>query len=81
MSGEIESVMQESRIFPAPEAFVAQANVSGMEAYQALCAEAQRDHGAFWARMAHENLIWKNHLPVRLTIRMLRFINGLQMVS
>ena len=59
MSGEIESVMQESRIFPVPEAFVAQANVSGMEAYQALCDEAQRDHGAFWARMAHENLIWK----------------------
>ena len=59
MSGEIESVMQESRIFPVPEAFVAQANVSGMQAYQALCDEAQHDHSAFWARMAHENLIWK----------------------
>ena len=39
----IESVLQESRIFPPSEAMVKQANVSGMAAYQALCDEAGRD--------------------------------------
>ena len=37
---EIETVKQETRVFLPPEAFVEQATVSGMEAYNALCAEA-----------------------------------------
>ena len=57
----IESVSNESRIFPPPEGFVKQANISGMAAYQALCDEAARDYTGFWARLARENLLW--HKP------------------
>ena len=56
--GNIESVLQEHRIFPPSAEFVQQANVSGMDAYRALCAEAERDFTGFWARLARENLEW-----------------------
>jgi acetyl-CoA synthetase len=55
----IQSVMQETRVFPPAEAFVKQANISGMAAYQAMCAEAEKDYEGFWARLAKENLLWK----------------------
>jgi len=55
----IESVLQESRLFPPPEGFVRDANVSGMAAYQALCDEASRDYEGFWARLASEHLLWQ----------------------
>jgi acetyl-CoA synthetase len=58
-SGMIESVLQEDRLFPPSPAFVKQANVSGMAAYQALCDEAARDFEGFWARLAKEHLLWK----------------------
>jgi len=54
----IESVLQERRVFPPPTDFVKQANVSGMAAYQALCAEAERDYEGFWARLAREHVKW-----------------------
>ncbi|HEV8259564.1 MAG TPA: acetate--CoA ligase [Burkholderiales bacterium] len=57
----IESVLQEHRVFPPPADFVKQANVSGMPAYQALCAEAERDYEGYWARLAREHVIW--HKP------------------
>ena len=60
-SATIESVLQESRLFPPSADFVKQANVSGMAAYQALCDEAERDFEGFWARQARETLIW--HKP------------------
>jgi acetyl-CoA synthetase len=42
-----------------PAALVAQARVSGMAAYQALVAEADADHEAYWSRLAREFLSWK----------------------
>ncbi len=60
MSG-IESVLQETRKFPPSAEFVKQANISGMAAYHALCAEAEKDFNGFWARLARENLLW--HKP------------------
>jgi acetyl-CoA synthetase len=54
----IESILQENRVFPPSAEFVKQANVSGMEAYNALCAEAERDFNGFWARLAREELTW-----------------------
>ena len=57
----IESVLNESRLFPPPAQFVKNANVSGMAAYQALCDEAQRDYAAFWGRLASEHVLW--HKP------------------
>jgi acetyl-CoA synthetase len=61
MSAQIESVLQEVRLFPAPEAFRKQATISGMEQYEALCAEASKDHAGFWGRLAREHLVW--HKP------------------
>jgi acetyl-CoA synthetase len=59
MSTTIESVLHEHRVFaPSPE-FVAQANVSGMDAYRALCAEAEADYPGYWARLAREHVTWK----------------------
>src|SRR5580692_3333373 len=66
MSSSIESVASEKRVFPPTEAFVKQANVSGMAAYQALCAEAERDFEGFWGRLARENLLW--HKPFSKTL-------------
>ncbi|TMS58497.1 acetate--CoA ligase [Imbroritus primus] len=54
----IESVLQENRVFPPPEALAKQATISGMAGYNALCAEAERDYEGFWARLGRENLHW-----------------------
>ena len=59
MSGGIESVLSETRIFPPSPEFVKNANVSGMAAYKALCDEAERDFEGFWARLAREHLLWR----------------------
>jgi acetyl-CoA synthetase len=58
MASTIESVLQEKRVFPPPAALAKQANVSGMEAYRKLVAEAERDFEGFWARIARETLSW-----------------------
>src|SRR5205085_7303218 len=58
MASTIESVLQEKRVFPPSPAFVKQANISGMEAYRKLVAEAERDFEGFWARLARETLHW-----------------------
>jgi acetyl-CoA synthetase len=52
---------QESRIFQPPPEFVANAAISGMPAYEKLCAEAAADYEGFWARLAREELDW--HKP------------------
>jgi acetyl-CoA synthetase len=57
-SGNIETVLQEKRVFPPRPEFVKQANISGMEAYRKLCAEAEKDFEGFWARLARETLLW-----------------------
>ena len=54
----IESVLVENRVFPPADATVKAARISGMEAYNALCAEADKDFEGFWARLARENLDW-----------------------
>ena len=58
MSAIIDSVLVENRVFPPSEALVKAANISGMTAYQALCAEAEKDFTGFWGRLARENLKW-----------------------
>src|SRR5688572_13909643 len=58
MSSTIESVLSETRVFPPSEAFVQQANVSGMAAYRAMCAEAEADLEGFWAKHAKAELNW-----------------------
>ncbi|MGE5640656.1 MAG: acetate--CoA ligase [Clostridia bacterium] len=58
MASTIESVLQESRVFPPAPAFVRQANISGMDAYRKMAAEAEKDFEGFWAKLARETLIW-----------------------
>ncbi|MGB9094003.1 MAG: acetate--CoA ligase [Gallionella sp.] len=55
----IESVLNEVRVFEPSAEFVKQANVSGMQAYQALCKAAEQDYPGFWANLARETLQWK----------------------
>jgi acetyl-CoA synthetase len=54
----IESTLVENRVFMPSEAFSKAARISGMEGYNALCAEAEKDFEGFWARLARENLVW-----------------------
>jgi acetyl-CoA synthetase len=55
----IQSVLHETRVFSPSDEFVKQANVSGMESYQALCKAAEQDYAGFWAKLARETLLWK----------------------
>ncbi len=45
-------------IYPSDES-VRNATISGMDAYKALCAEAETDYEGFWARHARELVSWK----------------------
>ncbi len=58
---EIESNVEESRVFPPAASFTAQANVPGMDAYLALCDDAKNDEQGFWTRLARQQLQW--HKP------------------
>ncbi len=66
MSSTIESVLTENRVFPPSPEMVRQANISGMDAYRALCAEAEKDLEGFWARYARSELVW--HKPFTKTL-------------
>jgi acetyl-CoA synthetase len=55
----IESVFQEKRVFNPSEQFVKNAAISGMPAYRALCAAAEKDFEGFWAALAREHVVWK----------------------
>ncbi len=65
MSDQIESILQEDRVFPAPEAFAAQANVKP-EDYRAMLEKAAADHVGFWADLAREKISW--HKPFTVTL-------------
>jgi acetyl-CoA synthetase len=65
-SSRIESVLSETRVFPPSAEFVKQANISGMDAYLAMVAEAEKDFEGYWARLAKEHLLW--HKPFTKTL-------------
>ncbi|HRY87941.1 MAG TPA: acetate--CoA ligase, partial [Rubrivivax sp.] len=54
----IESVLQEHRVFPPSAATVAQANLKAEE-YKRMCAHAEADFEGFWADVARDMVIWK----------------------
>ncbi|WP_439669799.1 acetate--CoA ligase [Cupriavidus necator] len=54
----IQSVVHEGRMFPPSRHASAKAAIPGMDVYQALCDEAERDYEGFWARHARELLHW-----------------------
>jgi acetyl-CoA synthetase len=50
----IESILDEVRVFPPPAEFAASANVKSMDEYERMYAEAAADPEAFWAKQAEE---------------------------
>ena len=50
----IESILQEERVFPPAESFASTAHIKSMAELEALRAEANANPEAFWARMAEE---------------------------
>jgi len=63
---DIQTLNQENRVFAPPADLVANAAISGMEAYKAMCAAAERDYEGFWAQLARENVLW--HKPFTKTL-------------
>ena len=61
----IESIMQETRVFQPPAAFVAQANVKSAD-FDRMNAAAAADYGGFWGEQAREALLW--HKPFSKTL-------------
>ena len=55
----IESVLVENRVFQPPKELARAAAIGSMDAYEALCAEAEQDFEGFWRRLANENVIWR----------------------
>ena len=65
MSQQIESVLQENRLFPPPAAFAAAAHPAA-DGLAALHAAAAHDHEAFWAQQARTQLQWQRPFSVTL---------------
>ena len=65
-SSAIQSTLVENRVFEPSAATRAAARISGMDAYHALCAEAEQDFEGFWAKRAREHLSW--HKPFTQTL-------------
>ena len=57
-SSAIESTLIENRVFMPSEDMVKDACISGMDGYNALCAQAENDFEGFWAKLARENVVW-----------------------
>ena len=54
---DIDSILQESRVFPPPPEFARAAHLGSLEAYRTLYARSLADPEAFWAEQA-EGLAW-----------------------
>jgi acetyl-CoA synthetase len=48
-----------TKLYPPPASVAKTAHVSGMAAYDKLCAEAESDYEGYWARLAREFVSWK----------------------
>ncbi len=64
-SKNIVSVLQEERTFAPPAGFAAQARIKRAD-LERLRREAAGDPGAFWARLAREEISW--HTPFTVTL-------------
>jgi len=51
--------MSQTHLYPPSAAWQEQAHVKGMAGYEALVAEAEADHEAYWARLAREFISWQ----------------------
>ncbi len=57
-TGQLDTVMQETRLFPPTKEASARAHIKSMDAYQKLWDEAAADPPAFWAKLAKTELHW-----------------------
>jgi acetyl-CoA synthetase len=55
---QIDTVMQEKRVFPPPKEFAAKASIKSLDEYQSLWDEAAADPPRFWADLARDELHW-----------------------
>jgi acetyl-CoA synthetase len=56
--GQIDTVMQEKRLFPPPKEFSARARIKSHAEYEQLWNRAAADPANFWAELAREELHW-----------------------
>jgi acetyl-CoA synthetase len=57
-NSNIESLQQEERVFPPPDAFASSAHITSAAEFEELRTEASSNPEAFWARMAEQELHW-----------------------
>ncbi len=57
-SGQIDTVMQERRLFPPSGEFSAKARIKSLAEYEELWNRAKADPLKFWGDLAHEELHW-----------------------
>ena len=57
-SGQIDTVMQEDRLFAPSEEFRSKSAISSLEQYQQMWDEAKADPEAFWDKFAKNELHW-----------------------
>ncbi|OHX13331.1 acetate--CoA ligase [Chromobacterium sphagni] len=55
----LDSILKETRSFAPSEDFRHKAAISGMEAYNALCEQADDHYLSFWGELARERITWK----------------------
>ncbi len=70
--------MTDTKLYPPPAALAEQAHVSGMAAYERLCAEAAADYEGYWARLAREFVAWKQPFTKVLDERKAPFFEWFQ---
>ncbi|MCE9528324.1 MAG: AMP-binding protein, partial [Planctomycetales bacterium] len=58
MSGQIDTVMHEDRLFPPSEEFCAKALIGSKAAYEQLYEAAKKDPDKFWGDLARKELHW-----------------------
>ncbi len=61
MNLELESILEEKRLFKPHQEFSENARIPGMQQLQALKKAAEDDHEGFWADLARKELAW--HKP------------------
>ncbi len=55
----LDSILKETRLFPPSDDFRHRAAVSGMDAYNGLCEQADDHYLSFWGDIARELITWK----------------------
>jgi acetyl-CoA synthetase len=57
-AGQIDTVMQETRLFPPSDEFASQARIGSMAEYEELYQRAKQDPEAFWGELGRQELHW-----------------------